>query len=330
MYPWLTTHFEQLSALNNELPSKLLLLADTGTGKSFLAYELARNLLCPNKNNEPSKTDCDCNSCTLFRSHNHPDYHVLTTEAVLAKEETEHMSGGMRYIPDDRRKRSKGHPREIISIDQVRPLVDEIRAGANLGFGKVVTISPAESLNTNAANALLKVLEEPPSETYFLITANSSHSLAPTILSRCACYRLHITNDHAIVDWLVARLSCSRSHAQELLKYTGGSPFEALEAGQYTNIVGDSSFKSDLAALVTGVLSPMEASKRWLDSPVRITLKWLQRSMLATVKAGIEGSNVQDLTTIYRVLGPDGCIAVYQEAGEYLQWPPRSVDEELF
>ena len=72
-----------------------------------------------------------------------------------------------------------------ISVDQIRALPDFINLSSHRGGPKVIVIHPAETLNVNAANALLKSLEEPPPRTYFLLVTHRPHQLLPTIKSRC-------------------------------------------------------------------------------------------------------------------------------------------------
>jgi replication-associated recombination protein RarA len=78
----------------------------------------------------------------------------------------------------------------VIKIEAVRELIDRIQKTPNVGDQKVFVIFEAHRLNKNAANALLKTLEEPPADTTLFLTTYSKNVLLPTIISRCALHRL--------------------------------------------------------------------------------------------------------------------------------------------
>ena len=90
----------------------------------------------------------------------------------------------------DGRASDRANPKRVIGVNQARALTEELRSTPHYGVGKVVVICPADQLNVNAANALLKVLEEPTPKTHFLLVTGALYALPATIRSRCSHYRL--------------------------------------------------------------------------------------------------------------------------------------------
>ena len=149
--PWQADSWSRLGdALERDsFPHALLLAGSPGIGKTRLALALARRLLC----HRPSAgINCGaCQACELTRSGAHGDFRWLQPDA------------------DSR----------VIKIDQVRALVDFGHSTAGFGPRKVMVIAPADVMNTHAANALLKSLEEPPANTHLLLVCDRLHGGAP-------------------------------------------------------------------------------------------------------------------------------------------------------
>lgn len=116
----------------------------------------------------------------------HPDIHVLSYEPKDDKEA---------------RKRADGKPYErarSIRIAQIRAMQGRLTTRPTLGDKRAIVIDPADDLERNAANALLKSLEEPPQGTYFLLVSHSPARLLPTIRSRCRVLRFPTIPDEQI------------------------------------------------------------------------------------------------------------------------------------
>jgi len=165
--PWLQTVLDRLPPT---LPAALLLSGQKGLGKEVLALELAQARLC--EAGAKAGQGCgQCPSCHLFAAGNHPDFRLLTPRED-SEEEGEAQPGP--------KKTSR-----YIRIPAVREIADLAGMTPHRGVARVVVISPAESLYSNAANALLKILEEPPANMHFLLVSHEPHRLPKTILSRC-------------------------------------------------------------------------------------------------------------------------------------------------
>jgi DNA polymerase-3 subunit delta' len=142
----------QLALHHQRMAQALLLIGPPHVGLYFFAHRLAAMLLC---HAEP-KPCGECDSCHLLRAGTHPDCQIIRPEA----------EGG------------------VIKIDQIRNLQDGIYQSPQCGQRLVIVIEHADKLNIASANALLKVLEEPPSYVHFILGAEQLSSIPATILSR--------------------------------------------------------------------------------------------------------------------------------------------------
>lgn len=142
---------------------------------------LAALLLCDTPRDG---TACgECRSCRQHAAGSHPDCTVLSPDPLQRAAFSAYP--GQRCQQDGSRKK----PASIISVDQVRELRQRLHASAHYGAYKLAILLPADALNTAAANALLKLLEEPPDNTVFLLLSQRSASLPATVRSRCQLLR---------------------------------------------------------------------------------------------------------------------------------------------
>lgn len=156
--------------LADRLPHGLIFAGPAGVGKATTARALAALFLCENPNGAAPCGKCE--SCRVFESGNHPDYHVITKELI-------------RY--HDKTGKSKGID---LSIHVIRPeVIDPAGRKAAMGRGKVFIIEQADLMNPQAQNALLKTLEEPAGRTIIILLTDQPGSLLPTIRSRCQFVR---------------------------------------------------------------------------------------------------------------------------------------------
>ncbi len=165
-----------------------------GVGKYKTAHQWARLLLCANPQIDqgaegPFADSCgSCESCTLMETGSHPDY------AHVYKELLEYTKEG----------RGKKTPVDL-AIDVIREfLIDQVATRPTLSKRKVYVVSEAQKLNANSQNALLKVLEEPPSYCTIILLCTRLEQLLPTIKSRCQIVRFGPVEARRIVDQLTA------------------------------------------------------------------------------------------------------------------------------
>jgi len=168
----------------NRLHHALLLAGPNGIGKATLAFRLAFHLLSfPRPEEAPPELLVPDPASSLFRSiaqGAHPSVLHLTRPA---------------------NERTKGY-KSVITVDEIRRLSRFLSMTAHDGGWRIVIVDPADDLNTNAANALLKSLEEPPARTLFVLIAHSPGALLPTIRSRCQTVRMQRLRGDEILEVL--------------------------------------------------------------------------------------------------------------------------------
>jgi DNA polymerase-3 subunit delta' len=215
IYPWQKNDWLRLQELRKRPPSGLLFKGSKGIGKFDLATRFAQSLLCQQP--DTSGFACGkCPSCHWFSQGSHPDFRLLQPDALSADSEE----------ADDAKPASGKKPSKQISVDQVRGLADFVGMSAHQGGRRVVVIHPAEAMNTNAANALLKSLEEPPQGMLFILVSHKPQQLLPTILSRCLSFALPAPDATAAACWLAEQ---GVKNPTDVLAASGFAPLQAVQ-----------------------------------------------------------------------------------------------------
>lgn len=200
IYPWQERTWQQLTEHWQNQPNAWLLLSKANTGEIAFARHFAQALLCEQKSEE--HTACkDCPSCHFFAQQSHPDYYELTPNTD----------------EDDANARKQQH----IKIDEVRAVLNKLTQTALRGGRRVVLIHPAESMNIQAANALLKMLEEPPESVIFLLVSHQRDRLLPTIKSRCRPLILSAPTQQEAIAYLKQHRN---EHLIHLLPFHSNAP----------------------------------------------------------------------------------------------------------
>jgi DNA polymerase III subunit delta' len=256
IYSWQKSDYQKLAQRAGSLPHALLFKGIAGIGKRHFARVLAAGQLCE----KPAAvlTPCGaCEACHWFESGNHPDFRLLQPEiAEAAADDAE---------PTDKKKKRD------ISVAQVRSVGDFISISAHRRGPKVVLIQPAEAMNVNAANALLKSLEEPPPATFFLLVSDRPHVLPATIRSRCQQVTLTPPTPQEAAQWLA---QSGASQPELALAQAGGAPLLAAELDKPDYWQARQQLLDGLCARD---INPLGLAERCVDQPIPQIINWLQR-----------------------------------------------------
>ena len=219
--PWLQA---QLQALLVQRGHALLLAGPSGLGQYDLALALARAWLC--ERGGPQGACGECGSCHAIDVRTHADLCALMPETVSLELGWPLGEGAQKEIDDKKRKASK-----LIRVEAAREAVAFTQFTRSRGNTKVILVYPAERMNNESANTLLKTLEEPVGEVRFVLATEAAHQLLPTIRSRCQTHAMTWPSETESLDWLLAQDAAhgaDREQAHTWLQAAGGRPDDAL------------------------------------------------------------------------------------------------------
>ncbi len=222
---------------------------------------------------------------------------VLTGPVGVGKRSAAAWMGAQRLMPEaseplpcyplevlehpDMRWISTPEDKKAIGIEQIRVLIDELNLTSYEGVGKVAVIEPANAMTANAANSLLKTLEEPPGHTLLILVVDRAGKLPATVYSRCQRIDIAVPGEAAALDWL------DRVHPGapwlDALRTSGGAPLAAIVAldGLETSV----GMGRDLHALSAGRESAIEVAARWAKLEPGFVFNWLAQQMRLAVLA---------------------------------------------
>jgi DNA polymerase-3 subunit delta' len=191
----------------------VLLHGAVGLKKTDLAKEFAAAMLCESPG--PDGACRECLACNWFDQGNHPDFRLLRPDSEASEEGEGSNDSG------------KGKPSREIRVEQVRALGEFLNVGAHRAGRRVVLVAPAEAMNRNTANALLKALEEPNPGVCFLLVTNDFDVLLPTLKSRCIKQAVPTPAKARALAWIQEK--GVTKGAEVFLARAGGAPALALE-----------------------------------------------------------------------------------------------------
>lgn len=180
--------------VSGHLTNPLLLVGPEGTGRKFAVQVTARALLCSGTR----QPDCTCPDCYQLSQGMHPDW--------------------LHLAPEER----------SLGVEPIRELLELVRQGPSQAPVRVVLLEEAETLTTAAANALLKVLEEPPPNVRFFLVSTSLARILPTIRSRCGAVSFLPLSEAFIVSML-SRYEKDATKTLVLARMSEGSVGRALQ-----------------------------------------------------------------------------------------------------
>ncbi|CAK0740781.1 DNA polymerase III subunit delta' [Gammaproteobacteria bacterium] len=281
IFPWQSDIWTRLVAHHRaeRLPHALLLVGPRGVGKTIFARCLAGALLCE----RPADNGIACNSCPACRrllAGSHPDFLWVRPEAKIhaenstSREETVTEQGGANEAIPARAKAKKGS--RYILIDQIRALGEWIVLKSHYRGLKVALLVPAEQMNINAANSLLKTLEAPPGEALLMLATAHPAQLPATIRSRCQTVIFPAVTADFALPWLVARGVGNEDAAALLLALAEGGPLTALELKRDGILEYRLTLFAELEGVITGRLAPVTVAQSWTNREIEqiIGFQW--------------------------------------------------------
>ena len=296
VYPWHQQQWREVLQRKAALPHALLFRGGEGIGKLDFVRKLAQSLACEIPAADGAACGA-CLSCRWFAACGHPDYREILPEALRAADSKPEAPG---RAESDQPSDGKRKPSKEIRVEEVRDLQDFINLTAHQRSGKTIVFYPAEALNVNAANALLKNLEEPPPSTRFMLVAHRPSYLPATIISRCQQIALPTPRGAVAEQWLHEQGVADPALS---LAQTGNAPLAALA-------LDDGEFWTHRKVLLEGLAAPkldaLTLSEQVREFPGDRLLGWLQRwtyDLLSVKSAGRVRYNPDFEKALARIAG---------------------------
>jgi len=252
-HPWQIDQWASFVSMvqNKKLPHAILVTGSEGLGLDSFVLAMAQYRLCL------SPVDAiacgKCKSCLLLNASSHPDLLIIEPQSDSGQ----------------------------LVVDQIREINGFVSQTPSQGKAKCIVIRPAHAMNLNAANALLKNLEEPAGETFFALGSTQAGRLLPTIRSRCRNMGLVLPSTHEATAWLQNQ---GVQKVEEYLTASGGLPVKArdwfvegkLEERQklLESLTALTERRANIAATVkvwsaSDALDFIEVAMVWIESRIR-------------------------------------------------------------
>ena len=269
-FPWQDSQWGALSSQIDlgKLPHAINLVGPSNVGKYQFALLLARSMLCMSPQNQFA---CGhCKSCVLVSANNHPDL--------------------IKIQPD-----SNGKP---INVESIRGLGSFFSKTSQQGGWKIVIIRPTESMNTNAANALLKNLEEPKERTLILLISHDLSRILATIKSRCQQVSFPLPDSCEVKSWLLQKFP-DREDIDELIKHAGGRPLLAVSLTDNDLVKSRCEFEKLLDELAVNHASAISAAEVCKIHDPLIAIDWLYFKLVSEIKSK---DNIKSVVLSFRYM----------------------------
>ena len=207
-------NFLTQSVANERLAHAYLFVGSSGLGKKKAAVEFAKLLQCDNPKDSPKNTaPCqECRNCILIERNQHPD--VLLIESL----------SGQDHVNEN----DKPIKAQEIKIEQIRFLQHQVSLSPYSGRRKIVIIDSAEQMTQEAANCLLKTLEEPPQKSVLVLISSAWQRLLATIISRCQLIKFLPVKSELIIKGLEDLGGKNKAKILQAARFACGRPGVAV------------------------------------------------------------------------------------------------------
>jgi DNA polymerase-3 subunit delta' len=261
LYPWLQDAAARLETAHKagRLPGALLIHAAPGIGAEALLSHFAQLRFCT----EADPPCGRCNQCRRSAAGEHPDFTIVG--------------------PDPESRLGQ------ISVAQVRELSEKLALSSYEGHGTVVALSPADALNRNAANALLKTLEEPRTDAHLILLTAAPSLLPATIRSRCQKLPVPAPEREAALAWLSQQKPAHAADWPAVLELLGVAPLEALSADVPVLLAIRQDVQRVLSEAMRGHVDVIRTAETWARDELPLRLRGIENCLtvqLLAVRAG--------------------------------------------
>jgi len=258
-YPWQLETWALLEQrlASDQFPHAMLFTGPEGVGKLHFALAFMHRLFCHNI--QPTGACGKCNACHLLKTGNHPDEYRIAS-------------------PEDKNN---------ISVEQVRKLIRYASLKPHSAPKKIAIIERAELMNHNAANSLLKTLEEPPESCLLILITHRPDQLLATLRSRCQLQHFITPPKTTALTWLKPKLAHS-DQAEKLLALASGAPLQAMFYADHNLLVQRETLFLSLQALMEGKKHPVEVAALWWKMDLTITLHCMTSWLIDMIRLHVD------------------------------------------
>jgi DNA polymerase-3 subunit delta' len=279
LLPWHRDHWMLLQdrLSSQKLPHALILNGRDGLGKSSFAFLFAKSIFCReanqqfendyHKNDFPYRPCGNCKNCELINASSHPDLMII----------------------------KKDDEGRAIKVDQIREIADFIGKTSQMGGYKIVIVREADSMNINAANALLKTLEEPIGKSILMLTVERLGVLPATVKSRCQILNFRVPNNQDSSKWLKSYSNDQEYNFDLALHLAKGAPLKALASMNNGTFAFRESIFNDFVEFSSGKLSFTDVSERWNKHDILMILDYLISWTADLIRLKSDSSNLRNI-----------------------------------
>jgi DNA polymerase-3 subunit delta' len=260
---WLDKHLAQwrTSISSDHKPQAVIISGHQGMGKRALLDQILADLLC-----QQAEQACGaCQNCRLQQLGSHPDI--------------------KRLLPE----------KHLIKVSMVREITGFFTSTPHCSAHKVAVIEQAHLMNTAAANALLKILEEPPASGVLFLLTEHKQRLMPTIKSRCVelNVRLDTDEEHKLADWVASQTDHPSEAIQAALQLTDHQPLTSLRLLQEEQLSVINQQLDVFHQVLSGQASVSAAAKQLSEVEDPQIWQHLQRHFLQLIKSQLGAENAE-------------------------------------
>lgn len=297
--PWQQQAYDQAIAVLDagRLTHALLICGPADLGKRALAEALAQRLLCRTPAN--GRACGSCKSCSLLAAGTHPDRYEETLE------------------PNE-----KGDLRSEIAVSQIRRLGERLTLTPQIGQMQVALVHPAEAMNRNAFNALLKTLEEPPPGRHLILVSDQPARLPATIRSRCQRLELRPPTRDQARAWLQGS-GAAPAAIDEALEAAQGNPGLAKRYLDDNALPLRAAVAGDLVALANHRRTALAVAQAWMADRPALRLRFAATLVRDHLNARLVTRDAQDALSragLSQMLDPHRAGEWFDRTNAVLDW----------